>query len=261
MRRRLLSSILCTALFAAGPAFADKRASAEEATRAESERAADAASAKEVAAPPPGGESKKVRLPDFVPPNRGRPKGTVGGGTRSMGAADPARVGALAPSEIALTLEGQPKLYWYLSADSRDGARLAIVPDGAESTPILRATIAGPLRAGVQRIALADYGIRLEPGVTYLWTVALAPDPSRTWDAMMIGGAIQRTQPAADLRSDLASADAAETFFILAKAGIWYDALDAISTQIAASPDASEPRQQRASLLEQAGLGRLVPTE
>jgi hypothetical protein len=28
-----------------------------------------------------------------------------------------------------------------------------------------------------------------------------------------------------------------------------------------ASPDASEPRQQRASLLEQAGLGRLVPTE
>ena len=45
---------------------------------------------------------------------------------------------------------------------------------------------------------------------------------------------------------------------MLAEAGIWYDALDATSQAIAASPRDTQARDSRASLLEQVGLAEVA---
>jgi hypothetical protein len=44
----------------------------------------------------------------------------------------------------------------------------------------------------------------------------------------------------------------------LANAGLWYDAIHALSSQIAAQPGNAELRAQRAALAEQAGLGTVA---
>jgi len=60
-----------------------------------------------------------------------------------------------------------------------------------------------------------------------------------------------------ELQSKLAATSAADAPFVLAEAGLWYDAFDALSQQIDASPGNETLVAQRASLLDQVGLGQL----
>ncbi len=56
-----------------------------------------------------------------------------------------------------------------------------------------------------------------------------------------------------ELRAQLSVAGERRSFR-LAQAGIWYDALDALSQQVDASPRDAVPRLRRAAILEQVGL-------
>ncbi len=212
---------------------------------------ADAASTTDAgvdAAPPPG-----VRLPRFAPPDLGAPKITVAAGTRGGPAPDAVRISALVPKHAALTLEEQPALYWYLSHEIASGAELLVTREQT-NTPVLAASIGGPLRPGVQQIRLSDHGLSLEPEMAYRWRVTLVPNPRRAWEKIVTGGEIERIDPTPALQSELAAADSAQACFILAEAGIWYDALAAVSRRIEAAPDDEAARWQRAALLEQVGL-------
>ena len=200
-----------------------------------------------------------VNMPVYVPPPRGSPGGRVGGSSRGPEDTLP-MVSVLTPDHTGLTVHEQPSLYWYLSKSTTYPIELTITDERAIQ-PILERRISGPVQPGVQRVRLADYGIRLSLEVPYRWFVALVVDPDNQSRNVIAGGFIERIALPEGRRAQLARAGKPQVPSIYAEAGLWYDALAAISDLIDAAPDDRALRQQRASLLEQVGLPQIAEHE
>jgi hypothetical protein len=192
-------------------------------------------------------------LPRFVPPDRAAPASRLGGATRGAKAGELPAIEALVPPEAALTLEAQPVLYWYLSRPTPVRVDLRILAlDPLETA--LEATLPAPREAGIQRIRLADHGLELAPGRAYQWLVILVPNPGdRSYDRV-VGGGIERSVPDAALRERLAGAGRERLPYVLAEAGVWYDAIDVLSRDIDARPSDAQLWNRRAALFSQVGL-------
>jgi hypothetical protein len=183
----------------------------------------------------------------------------VGGATRGTASPGAPSLLALVPEDGGLTVEAHPVLYWYLSQPTSGRVDLTIV-DESSVAPLLETTIAGPLAPGVHAIRLAEHQVSLSPGVHYQWYVALVPDAERRANDVISGGGIERVDAPEPLREKLA-AEQAEPAFALAEAGIWYDAFDALSREVEASPRDIAARGSRAALLEQVGLAEVARVE
>lgn len=187
----------------------------------------------------------------YKPPMRGAPARRVGGATRGTG--DSGLVlNVLAPDQTGLTTQAQPTLYWYASKATQTSIEVTLIADAAE-VPVLSKNLA-LTAAGVQSIDLAQLGITLEPDTDYEWFVSAVPDANQRSKDVTSGGAIRRVamDPAVQARADAAGERAAPGVY--AEAGLWYDAIAALSRLIARNPGDAGLRAQRASLLEQVGL-------
>jgi hypothetical protein len=198
--------------------------------------------------PTPGEESaqnepkKEVQSAVYVPPLRGKPRARVGGGVRSGNAASP-MIYTLAPDHIGQTVSAQPSFFWLLRGElSNDVAFVFTLIDDAHIDPLVEAELPRPLGEGIQRIDLSGYGVRLEPGTEYEWSVALVVNAeSRSNDVVAVGW-IDRVEPPVGLG---ASPDAR----VFAANGLWYDALAA----------AADDSSLRDALLRDVGLGPVPP--
>lgn len=196
--------------------------------------------------------SASTSLPKYVPPTLSAPTGLRGGGTRGI-VAKLLSIAALAPEHVGLTMEAQPALYWYLSQATSLPVELTITQLRAID-PLFETRLPSPLLPGIQRVKLADYDIRLTPGVAYHWYVSVIYDLEQRSRDVITSGAIQLREAPQALRLRLSEADKSATPHIYAEAGFWYDAISAISELIDAAPHNLELRQQRAALLEQVYL-------
>src|SRR5437016_14695 len=197
-------------------------------------------------------------------PREGRrpPKQTSGGGTRGRDDKLPGDAFVffvLAPDEVVekdaaevpvapLTVSPQPRLFWYISKPTEEKFVFALT-DGRQN--VAKAALGEPRQGGIQTIDLADAkllgkSIELKLDVDYTWSIR--PESSRKITA---SGLIRRSTQPPQISPGDPSARAAS----LAEAGIWYDALAAISEAIDKNPQDAALRQRRASLLEHAGLG------
>jgi len=228
------------------PLASPPRAAAGEA-RADTATAADTKPAQPPAAPV------------YAPPSRKAPRTRTGGATRGTGPAVPI-VEVLAPESVGLTLKAQPVLYWYIGEPANRRAELILVKETA-AEPLLKADLGIPDHSGVQRIDLADHDITLENGVDYQWFVAIASKADPEGRDHVAGGGIALTDAPPALVPKLAAADDASRAYVLAEGGIWYDAVDALSQQIADAPDDATPRLQRAALLDQVKLDEVAKAE
>jgi Domain of Unknown Function (DUF928) len=199
----------------------------------------------------PGAADKPV----YVPPRRSAPGGRVGGSTRGMQFMP--ILSALAPDHTGLTVQEQPSLFWYLAGATTYPVELTITEARARQ-PLIETRLSGPIQVGVQRIRLAEYGVRLAVDVPYRWLVALVVDPDTRPRANIAGGTIERIALPQELRAKLGRAGETKAPSIYAQAGLWYDALSAISDLIDAAPNDPALRQQRTALLEQVGLQDLA---
>jgi hypothetical protein len=191
--------------------------------------------------------------PVYQPPLRGTTAGgRIGGGTRGAGEQS-ITMSVLAPEHPGLTVSAQPRLYWYLSETVDVAAELTVV-DRRSADPLLELTVAAPIQRGIHALDLERQGVRLEPGVRYEWYVALVVDPQQRSSDIVAGGEIELVSPAADLERNLAGAGEDSRPAVYAGAGIWYDAIDAVSLLVARNPGDSARREQRAALLDQVGL-------
>ena len=188
-----------------------------------------------------------------MPPSRGSVGARTGGGTR--GPVNAPRIGVLAPDHVGLTTRAQPALAWYVSAATTAPIELTLIADDADE-PLAVKRLPSPTSAGVQMVDLAKQGVQLAEGTTYDWYVAIVLDPKSRDSDVVAGGAIQRHAPGAELTKELAGGE--PSYRVLARNGIWYDAIADLSAAIAAAPAAStagrELREARASLLEQVGV-------
>lgn len=194
----------------------------------------------------------------YVPPRKGAPAPELrrGGGTRGTNKSVP-MISLLAPDHVGFTLHEQPVLFWFTPTNHSLTYEFTLIADSAE-TPAVETKLPSPTRSGIQQIRLADYNAKLLPGERYQWSVALVMDPEEPSANVVAKGAIERVnrdkleQP---LSSDVGKADAPRRY---AEAGVWYDALMAISDLMQSNPADMGLRQQRTSLLEQGGLGEVA---
>ncbi len=175
----------------------------------------------------------------------------VSGGARG-GGADTSLL-ALVPEHAALTTHAQPSLFWFQSKPAKAKLELALV-EPKKAKPVLALTSGAANQIGIHRIKLANHKIELEPDVLYEWTVAIVPDAANRSKDVIAKGVIKRVSSPNGLAEKVERASDTEKAGIYAEAGIWYDALEAISNAVDAHPNDASLREQRASLLEQVGL-------
>ncbi len=200
----------------------------------------------------PSTGAKAGAEPVYKPPMRGAPGGRVGGGTRGTGR-EAFVLSVLAPAHTGLTTSEQPVLFWFISNSSSHPVELTLV-DPQKTDPLLELHIDPPVSAGFHRVRLADHGVRLAPGVSYQWYVAVVPDTGRRSKDILAGGSIERVSPPDGLAAKVSQASKADMPSLYAEAGLWYDAVAALGELIDQTPTDRALVEQRAALLRQVGL-------
>jgi hypothetical protein len=161
----------------------------------------------------------------------------------------------LAPNHVAVTTQAQPSLFWFQSKPAKAKFELTVV-EPKNPKPLISLASPDADNAGIHRIKLSRYKVELQPDVAYEWSVAIIPDPDNRSRDVIAKGVIKRTKPPPELGINLEKANDVERAAAYAAAGIWYDALDAISNAIEANPNDASLREARASLLKQVGLSQ-----
>jgi len=187
-------------------------------------------------------------MPVYKPPAVGAPSWTMGGATRGDNV-----IALLGPRHGGLTTQAQPTLYWHLAQPTTDSLEFTLT-EGPHVKAVRRIPLPSSSGVGLHMVRLADYQLQLRRGAWYVWSIESAPASGRLDAPTVARGAIRRIDAPAQLARQLRHAPPQEAVFIYATAGIWYDALDAISQAIATQPDAVTLRGQRAGLLSQIGL-------
>ncbi len=173
----------------------------------------------------------------------------VGGGTRGTNKSVPI-LSVLAPGHTGLTVREQPDLYWFASDVVTNPVELTLTLEKGDA-PLLEKRLSVPAKAGIQRVRLSDYGVKLIPGERYNWSISLVLDPKRRSKDIIAVGAIERVERA-DI--NLAAAPTTDAFYRFAADGLWYDAVMVISELIEAKPTDMALRKQRVELLDQVDL-------
>jgi hypothetical protein len=175
----------------------------------------------------------------YIPPaSIGAPRyRMVGAASRSARLPGPTLY-SLVPEHTGQTVSAQPSLFWYLDTlPSEDTPVYFTLTNEQEIDPIAEIQLPKVAKAGIQRVDLAQYGIKLEHGTEYEWTIAVVVDPDqRANDVVTVGWVIVVEEPAG-LEPSARS---------YAAHGLWYDA-------IAVAPD-----DFRADLLRGVGLGKIL---
>jgi hypothetical protein len=201
-------------------------------------------------------EPEEAGFPVYKPPLRGVPAVRVGGGTR--GAGDTAtEVYVLTPEHMGLTSKSQPVLFWYLSRAVTASYDFVLIAE-TDYEPLVEARLTGIESAGIQRIALADFDVHLQPGVQYRWSVAVVMDQVHRSGDIMSSGMIEYIEPPAGLLANVEKASGEARVAQYAAAGLWYDALLSLDELMRSGTDVTRYRQMRASLLQQVGLNSVA---
>jgi hypothetical protein len=189
----------------------------------------------------------------YKPPLRGAPGGRIGGASRSAAApaAELPSVELLAPADHAgLTARSEPTLYYFLSRPSRWPMQFTISAPG-QAAPVIDVRIPAPPAPGIYPVSLAQYRVRLLPGVDYTWSISVVVDP-HAWSHNLVASAAIVSDPTQAVTPSGSTVDRAGEF---AAAGLWYDAVAA-----AAAPN-GVGRPMLDALLRQVGLQSVVAGE
>jgi len=245
------SAALLVALIAQLAVAGGAAAESEPADR-ERSREAEAGSEKPREHPDAGEGDEQLSV--YIPPSRGTTRTRTGGGTRAPGGLPALAV--LAPDHLALTARAAPTLAWFASGSASVPLELSVLRDGAVD-PALEVVLTEEVAPGIAQVSLARWGVELEEGVPYQWSVALVADPERRDRDVVASGAIERVAPSAELLAELEGEE--PRYRVLARHGFWYDALGELGRRIEAGEEAL--RAERAALLEQVGLAAAAADE
>jgi len=239
---------VCTTLLIAFAVAAEEPAPKAQ----KSEQTSDVSATPPVSAQPPPAQ----RPIKYQPPKLGKPARSVGGGSRGSSDTIPSMY-LLVPDHVGQTISASPSLFWYVDRVPESSVRIEFtILDEDSIAPLFETTLPAPAAPGLQRIRLAELGVDLAPGSEYEWSVALILDPDERSKDVVATGWIDRVEATSALTSRIeGGGDAAAVY---AEAGLWYDALTAISDEIDRHPGDSGLRQQRADLFRQVRLDEVA---
>jgi hypothetical protein len=200
----------------------------------------------------PSGKTVMKSTFAYQPPQRGAPQARVGGGTRGIGG-DVPELQVLAPDHVGLTTQAQPTLYWYAHSPVTAHIEFALI-DEESIDPLLELETGEVKVTGVQHLNLADHNITLSPGIPYQWSVALIMDEDSRSTDVIASGVVELIEPNKEMKSRIDASQGTDLVAAYANEGVWYDALDTISSMIDKSPTDQQLIAIRATLLDQVGL-------
>jgi hypothetical protein len=209
--------------------------------------AAPAQASREATVSPPQGGA----LPVYRPPPRGAPGGRVGGASRGTfrPPAPLPTIELLAPRDhTGLSANPAPSLYFFVSGPVAWPTRLTISAPGRPA-PVVEAAIPAPAAAGIYRLDLARYGVRLEPGILYTWSVSATLDPRIPARDIVASATLLLAVPDAAAACATGAAPPARRAVLCAENGLWYDA---VAAAVAAAP--TDGRAALDALLREEGL-------
>jgi hypothetical protein len=196
-------------------------------------------------------EEKAPLAAEYKPPPRGAPGGRVGGASRgTVKATIPLpTIELLAPDgHTGLTTSPTPTLYFFVSRPIVWPTQFTISAPGLPK-PIVEVNIPAPTEAGVYALQIADYHVRLEPGVLYTWSISVILNPKARSRDIVASASLLRTAPDPALVAALGAAPASRRAALLAQAGLWYDAVAA-----AAETEAFDRHAALDALMNEVGL-------
>jgi hypothetical protein len=173
--------------------------------------------------------------PAYRPPLRGAPGRRVGGASRGTFkvAAPLPMIELLAPSDHAgFSANAAPSLYFFTSGPVAWPTRFTISAP-RRPAPVLEVAIPAPVAAGIYRIDLAAYRLRLEPGIVYTWSVSAILDPRIPARDIVASASLMLSPPDPAVAAALAVVSPARRAALCARAGLWYDA---VAAAVAAAP-------------------------
>jgi hypothetical protein len=209
-----------------------------------------------VSSPPSDNGSLRIdpRMPRYKNPRPEAPRSRIYGHARTP-SKEPALL-ALVPDHIGYTLNNQPTLCWYVSEKSPFPLMLTLI-DTRSIQPLLHVMLPSAAEPGIHAIRLADYQASLEPSVPYRWFLSLVVDPENPSKDIVTGGVVEYVS-AGDMAASTQDCKADDKVCRYAGAGLWYDALAAVSDLITSAPQDRLLRMQRASLLQQVDLNEVA---
>jgi Domain of Unknown Function (DUF928) len=209
-------------------------------------------------------QPQAAQLPAYRPPLRGAPGGRVGGASRGtfLPAAPLPTIELLAPRDHAgLTANPAPSLYFFTSGPVAWPMRFTISAPGRPD-PILEVAVPALDAAGIYAIDTARYGVRLDPGIVYTWSVSAILDPKRHARDIVASASVERRAEPGEVGASGAMTPALRAV-LCARDGLWYDAvsaavaaerfdghagLDALMTEVGLAEAAAYDRQASAKL-------------
>ncbi|NNL67196.1 MAG: DUF928 domain-containing protein [Myxococcales bacterium] len=254
---RGIIALALTALLLPAAAVAEEepaqQPSSEEAPAADAAKGEDPKPAPEVSAAP-------MTVPVYIPPKRSRPARTAGGATRGRSDRIPS-LWVLVPDHVGQTVSDEPDLLWFVDTLPPAGMQLRFtLMDEDAIEPNAEILLPRPTQPGIQRIRLADHGVKLDVGLEYEWSVSLALDPDDPAKDVVATGWIDRVERSPQLTEQLARDGDAQAAHVYAQNGLWYDALAATHQRVEKSPADAQARQAQAKLLDQVGLDATTET-
>ncbi len=204
--------------------------------------------------PGSAGQNTKVvaGLPTYVPPMRGSPNARVSGASRGGPLVDVPRLEVLAPDHAGETLQEQPTFFWSTSRAIDGKVELAISAVATEGV-LYKTTIAGPKAAGIYAFSLNGTSARLDTGAEYRWSVTTVVEGADAAHTVTVSGLVKRV-PRSQVKLASFPSDPNAAAIAYARAGIWYDAVEALSLGLQQTPGDARLHRSRAALLRQVGL-------
>jgi hypothetical protein len=203
----------------------------------------------------------QVNAEPFQPKVEGAPSRRVGGGTRGTTSEIPSLV-ALSTENVGKTNSAQPTLLWSVSKAIKKPFKFTLIyadPFAVKppATEPVKEVVIKDVVDGVQMIDLAGYGVTLQPNIEYEWSISIIMGNKEGSGDISATGSIVYT-PDKELSAAVAKADEKQHPSMYQKAGYWYDAMAELSKLVAKHPEDATLRQQRATLLQQVNLEKVV---
>ena len=196
----------------------------------------------------------------YVPPKRGNPKSTQATGSRGCNQVQsPVSLTLLVPKDHdGLTTSSHPTFFWHVSAPVQMAFTLT---QRGVVQPLWEQQIQPPA-AGIVQLEMSSNLPELLPGKEYRWSVTLLCNRERPSANPFVQTWIERIPTTSSLTQQLAAAPTdRDRASIYAQAGLWYDALAAISAAHTANPKDVSILEERLLLLDSVGLERVAAQE
>ncbi|MEG4987149.1 DUF928 domain-containing protein [Microcoleus sp. BR0-C5] len=191
---------------------------------------------------------------NFTPPDVTAPDNRQGGTHRGCKLRDGLFITPLIPeSNIGLTLTESPTFFVYVS---QPAAQVEFILLNADESEVVYETTLKNDKAGIVGVSLSekDKTKNIEVGKRYVWSFALACDPLERSGDYIVKGWMQRIEPQANLKNDLANPDPMAKVMAYARNGIWYETLATLAEMRRLAPNDSRLTTEWTQLLQSQGL-------